>query len=96
MGVASFLIWNATFMGRKFDEYTASGYIVGGESDESSDDAANLEMAMKQNQSEETSCAIYDDEDDDDDEDNELGPEEEGQTVDAHQFAKKPPEVQMV
>lgn len=98
IGVASFLIWNATFMGRKFDEYTASGYIVGGESDESVDDAENLEMAMNQNKSEETSCAIYDDDDDDDDEneDNELGPEEEGQTVDTQQFAKKPPEVQMV
>ena len=95
MGVASFLIWNATFMGRKFDEYTASGYIVGGASDESIDDADHLEMAMNQNKSEETSCAIYDDDDDDDD-DNELGPEEEGQTVDAPQFAKKPPDVQMV
>ena len=74
MAVASFLIWNATFMGRKFDEYTTSGHIVGGESDESVDDSENLEMAMNQNKSEETSCAIYDN--DDDNEDNELGPED--------------------
>jgi AAA family ATP:ADP antiporter len=93
MAVASFLIWNATFMGRKFDEYTASGYVVGGASDETINEHENLEMAMHQNQSEDTSCAIYDNDDDDD---NELGPEEEGQTVDAPQFAKKPPEVQMV
>ena len=93
MAVASFLIWNATFMGRKFDEYTASGHVVGGESDESLNDAENLEMAMNQNKSEETSCAIYDDDGDNDDE---LGPEEEGQAVDSQQFAKKPPDVQMV
>jgi ATP:ADP antiporter, AAA family len=93
MCVASFLIWNARFMGRKFDEYTASGYIVGGDSDKDGmDDSENLEMAMNQNKSEETSCAIYDEEGDDD----EVGPEEEGQHLDEHMFAKKPPEVQMV
>jgi AAA family ATP:ADP antiporter len=69
MMVASFLIWNATFMGRKFDEYTSTGYIVGGDNDE---DKSNIEMAMNQNENEDTSCAIYDDD--------EVGPEEEGQS----------------
>jgi ATP:ADP antiporter, AAA family len=100
MCVASFLIWNATFMGRKFDEYTASGYVVGGSTsnvDGGMDDTENLELAMNQNKSTETSCAIFDD--DDDNEDSEVGPEEEGQTVitnDSLQFARKTPEVQMV
>jgi ATP:ADP antiporter, AAA family len=89
MCVAAFLIWNARFMGKKFDEYTASGYIVGGSSDPDSGDAENIEMAMNQNNNEETSCAIYDDDEEDDDD--EVGPEEEGQ-----HFAKKAPEVQMV
>merc|ERR1711957_732876 len=31
MAVATFLIWNATFMGKLFDKYTALGYIVGGD-----------------------------------------------------------------
>ena len=68
MAVASFLIWNARFMGNKFDEYTASGYIVGGSNDE--DD--NLAMAIGQNDNKDTSCAIYDDDS--------VGPEEEGQS----------------
>jgi ATP:ADP antiporter, AAA family len=104
MAVASFLIWNATFMGRKFDEYTASGYIVGGNTDIDGNNEESLEMAMNQNKYDETSCAIYDDDNDEDadavDKDNKLGPDEEGQTVidtDQQQhFAKKPPEVQMV
>ena len=31
MGISVLLIVNAAFMGRKFDEYTASGHVVGGE-----------------------------------------------------------------
>jgi ATP:ADP antiporter, AAA family len=91
MAVASFLIWNARFMGKKFDEYTASGYVVGGEKDEA--EVTNIEMAMNQNEGEDTSCAIYEDDD-------EVGPEEEGQSesgsIDDNQedeagdFAKKP------
>jgi ATP:ADP antiporter, AAA family len=99
MCVAAFLIWNARFMGKKFDEYTASGYIVGGTDKDGIDDAENIEMAMNQNKNDETSCVIYDDDDDDDDDDDEVGPEEEGQTLDKggnQHFAKKPPEVQMV
>jgi len=65
MTVASFLIWNATFMGKKFEEYHESGYIVG----ESAEDkeTANMEMASNQNETKNTSCAIMDDDDGDDD-----------------------------
>jgi len=61
MAVASFLIWNATFMGKKFEEYMESGYIVG-ETDEIVTDRGekSLEMAMAQNEIEDTSCAIDD------------------------------------
>ena len=84
MCVASFLIWNARFMGKKFDEYTESGYVVGetNEDDEEGeysevdgDDeklSKNLEMATQQNGVGETSCAFYDDD--------EVGAEEEGQS----------------
>jgi ATP:ADP antiporter, AAA family len=60
MAVASCLILNARFMGKKFDEYTASGYVVGGEKDDA--EVKNIEMAMNQNEAEDTSCAIYEDE----------------------------------
>jgi ATP:ADP antiporter, AAA family len=89
MAVASFLIWNATFMGKKFEEYTASGYIVGGdenenESNSKSDTAGShannymsaekdSELSTLQNQGEDTSCAIIEDDD-------QLGAEEEGQS----------------
>jgi AAA family ATP:ADP antiporter len=84
MCVASFLIWNATFMGKKFDEFTESGYIVGdsvdeddevgeGEYSEINGKDKNLEMASRQNnESDSTSCAFY--------EDDEIGAEEEGQS----------------
>lgn len=72
MCVASFLIWNATFMGRKFDEYSESGYIVGEDLSEEDAEAENLTMAGDQNMAEDTSCAIYDDD--------EVGAEEEGQS----------------
>lgn len=63
MAVASFLIWNARFMGKKFDEYMASGFIVG-ESDinKEGESAQSLEMAIEQNADEDTSCAIEEDE----------------------------------
>lgn len=69
MGVASFLIWNATFMGRKFDEYQESGFVVGEENDRE-----HVELAAVQNDEEDTSCAVVDHEDDD-----KLGPEDQGQ-----------------
>ena len=74
MAVASFLIWNATFMGKKFDEYTESGYIVGGDNNVQTHEALeqeNIQMATLQNEDKDTSCAIYDD--------GEVGAEEEGQ-----------------
>lgn len=65
MCVASFLIWNATYMGKKFDEYTESGFVVGDEDDdEYAGKSEYLEMATDQQEGENTSCAIYDDEDD--------------------------------
>ena len=85
MCVASFLIWNANFMGKKFEEYTESGYIVGEANDDDNDIHAgvytevseggksnNIEMASRQNDDSETSCAFYDDD--------EIGEEEEGQS----------------
>ena len=71
MAVASFLIWNATFMGKKFDEYTESGYIVG--DDDEDGDAEHIQLAETQNdeENEDTSCAIYEDND-------EVEPNEEG------------------
>ena len=71
MGVASFLIWNARFMGRKFDEYTESGYIVG-EGNDTSPEHDNIQMASSQNEMEDTSCALKDNDDDDDDDDDEV------------------------
>mmetsp|Transcript_27757 Transcript_27757/g.35819 ORF Transcript_27757/g.35819 Transcript_27757/m.35819 type:complete len:233 (+) Transcript_27757:2-700(+) len=82
MCVASFLIWNARFMGKKFEEYTETGYIVGESNDDDDADGGysevsegkskNVEMASQQNDEQDTSCAYY--------EDNELGAEEEGQS----------------
>lgn len=75
MAVASFLIWNATYMGKKFDEYTASGYIVGGDSNQRTEDQMeeeNIQMAIVQNTPRDTSCAVEDDD--------EIGAEEEGQS----------------
>jgi len=83
MCVASFLIWNARFMGKKFEEYTDSGYVVGEDNEddegeysevdenESEGMSKNVEMASRQNTTD-TSCGFY--------EDNELGAEEEGQS----------------
>ena len=62
MMVASFLIWNARFMGRSFEEYVESGYIVGGEEEEEEEDnkeSGHMELACDQNEGEDTSCAIY-------------------------------------
>mmetsp|Transcript_20087 Transcript_20087/g.28278 ORF Transcript_20087/g.28278 Transcript_20087/m.28278 type:complete len:634 (+) Transcript_20087:207-2108(+) len=75
MAVASFLIWNARFMGKSFDEYMETGHIVGEEEDfESVDDVkTGVQMASKQNDDKDTSCAIHDDD--------EIGDEEEGQSA---------------
>lgn len=82
MCVASFLIWNARYMGKKFEEYTESGYVVG-ETNEDDDDEveysevdekgqSKMEMASGQNDAKDTSCGFYGDD--------ELGSEEEGQS----------------
>jgi AAA family ATP:ADP antiporter len=92
MGVAGFLIWNARYMGRKFDEYTDVGYIVGEANDEDVEEDGlvggdtnndsnaggggrykGIEMASRQNDAEETSCATFYDDD-------EIGIDEEGQS----------------
>ncbi len=57
MMVASFLIWNARFMGKSFDHYVATGYIVGEEEEE---DEVDGHMIDDQVDKEDTSCAIYD------------------------------------
>jgi AAA family ATP:ADP antiporter len=72
IAVASFLIWNARFMGKTFEEYTESGYIVGEDHSELVEsEEKNVEMASSQNEMEDTSCGI--------DDDAELGRDEEGQ-----------------
>jgi hypothetical protein len=50
-------------MGKKFDEYTESGYIVG---EENNPESKNIQMAIEQNDSDDTSCAIMDDDNEDD------------------------------
>ena len=60
MAVASFLIWNARFMGRKFDEYTESGFVVGEDEDEND----HVQMSGIAGETENTSCALDDDDDD--------------------------------
>ena len=84
MAVASFLIWNARFMGRKFDDYMSTGYVVGEEPAAGDhiiiDEDKNIEMASAQNEVEDTSCAIYEEDDanaDDDDDDSGEGGQEE-------------------
>lgn len=69
MAVASFLIWNARFMGKLFVEYTSSGYIVGQDDDKDPAviEAINVEKASQQNDSEDTSCALPQDDDEEDD-----------------------------
>jgi AAA family ATP:ADP antiporter len=97
MAVASFLIWNATYMGKTFDEYTESGYIVG---EDNNPETKNLEMAMAQNEKDDTSCALLPEDEDEEDGDGDGDDEAEGddeEDGDAMNFAKKPTaEVTMV
>merc|ERR1712238_455413 len=97
---ASFLIWNARFMGKKFEEYMETGYVVGGTIGEGkgeaeySEVAETVEMAGRQNEAEDTSCAFHGDD--------ELSAEEEGQAQaeagveDGMDFAKSPKEKHLV
>ena len=43
MGISCMLICNAAYMGRKFDQYSASGHVVGGE-DEGDDSEHKKEL----------------------------------------------------
>lgn len=52
MGVSSFLIYVAYFMGTKFDEYMASGYLVGSESE------ATVDLPAMQASQDDTSCGL--------------------------------------
>ena len=61
MAVASFLIWNARFMGRAFEKYIETGYVVGEDDYDGIDGAKGLELAEDQNDTNDTSCAIDDD-----------------------------------
>jgi len=69
MAVSCFLIWNARFMGKSFEEYTESGYIVG---EENNPESQNIQMAIAQNEKDDTSCAIVDDGEDGEDVKNSL------------------------
>ena len=60
-------------MGKLFDEYTESGYIVG---EDNNPESKNIEMAISQNEMEDTSCALNEDEDNDDDEEEDEEDEE--------------------
>jgi len=55
IAVSSFLIWVATYMGRKFDDYTAIGYKVGEEPE--TEEVTEEEVPMT-NQDDDTSCGI--------------------------------------
>ena len=58
MAVASFFIWNARYMGKTFEGYTESGYIVGEDQDETEDEHTQLGVGQN-DENEDTSCAIY-------------------------------------
>ena len=60
MAVSCFLIWNARFMGKSFEDYTESGYIVG---EDNNPESQNIQMAISQNDKDDTSCALVDDDD---------------------------------
>lgn len=70
MAVASFLIWNARFMGKLFDQYTSAGYVVGDNDDldPANLEAKNVNQAGHQNESDDTSCALPQEDDDEEDE----------------------------
>ena len=50
-------------MGKLFEEYTESGFVVG---EEDNAESQNIEMAIAQNENEDTSCALEEEEDEDD------------------------------
>ncbi len=76
MAVSIFLIWNARFMGKLFEEYTESGYVVG---EEDNPESKNIQMAIAQNKNEDTSCALEGEEEDDNEKKAEEKPKEKAQ-----------------
>jgi len=73
MAVSVFLIWNARFMGKLFEEYTESGYVVG---EEDNPESKNIQMAIAQNENEDTSCALEGEKEDENGETTEEKPKE--------------------
>jgi len=65
MCVATFLIFNAKYMGERYDEYMNTGYIVGGKNDGEEYDSDDEEE-----EEEDREVVVHDDSDDDDDDDN--------------------------
>mmetsp|Transcript_4744 Transcript_4744/g.11333 ORF Transcript_4744/g.11333 Transcript_4744/m.11333 type:complete len:657 (+) Transcript_4744:109-2079(+) len=76
MAVSIFLIWNARFMGKLFEEYTESGYVVG---EEDNPESKNIQMAITQNENEDTSCALEGEDGDESEEKTEEKPKEKAQ-----------------
>mmetsp|Transcript_6434 Transcript_6434/g.13286 ORF Transcript_6434/g.13286 Transcript_6434/m.13286 type:complete len:657 (-) Transcript_6434:82-2052(-) len=76
MAVSIFLIWNARFMGKLFEEYTESGYVVG---EEDNPESKNIQMAITQNENEDTSCALEGEDEDESEEKTEEKPKEKAQ-----------------
>ena len=70
-------------MGKCFEEYTASGYVVG---EENNPESQNIQMAIVQNENDDTSCALIDDDDEEEEENNE----------DAEEKPKKKAEIALV
>lgn len=64
--VSAFLIWNAIYMGKKFEGYVSDGVIVG-EEEEGSHDVIPQKLDPL-NEEEGTSCAVDEDEDEDEEE----------------------------
>ncbi|GMH72256.1 hypothetical protein TrST_g2229 [Triparma strigata] len=84
IAVASFLIFNARYMGRKYDEYMESGYVVGGDNSGLLDGYAGveggIEMGGVEDDEDDTACGVEEEgqsEVEDDEEDEEEEEEEE-------------------
>ncbi|GMH52358.1 hypothetical protein TrLO_g4397 [Triparma laevis f. longispina] len=60
IAVASFLIFNARFMGRKYDEYMESGYVVGGDNSGLLDAYSGVEegIEMAGGDEDDTACGL--------------------------------------
>jgi len=85
IAVASFLIFNARYMGRQYDEYMESGYVVGGDNSGLLDGYAGveggIEMGGVEDDEDDTACGVEEEgqsevEDDEEDEEDEEEEEE--------------------